>query len=113
VHPTTVSTSERAAERIDGFLLARFVHHTHVTAMEPADQATLPAFLGRYGHPMVEARPVPTAASLFRWQTFRFLVSQQLPFERPHRGFFGGFGVVPAADVERAVGHQQAQLLGP
>ena len=32
--------------------------------------------------------------------------------EGAHRGLLGGFGVVPAADVERAVGRQEAQLVG-
>src|SRR6185436_16548060 len=31
--------------------------------------------------------------------------------ESPHRGLFGGFGVVPAADVEGAVGRQEAQFV--
>ena len=38
--------------------------------------------------------------------------SQQPALEGAHRGLLGGLGVVPAADVERAVGHEEAELVG-
>ena len=34
------------------------------------------------------------------------------PLESAHRGLLGRLGVVPAADVERAVGHEEPQLVG-
>ena len=38
--------------------------------------------------------------------------SKKLAFEGAHRGLLGRFGVVPAADVERPVGDEEAQLVG-
>src|SRR6476646_1552421 len=37
---------------------------------------------------------------------------EELILEGAHGGFLCGFGVVPAADVERAVGREEAQLVG-
>ena len=38
--------------------------------------------------------------------------AQQATFECPHRRLLGRLGVVPAADVQRPVGHQQPQFVG-
>ena len=37
---------------------------------------------------------------------------KQPRLEGTHRGFLGGFGVVPAADVECTVGGEEAQFVG-
>ena len=35
-----------------------------------------------------------------------------MSLEGAHRGLLGRFGVVPAADVERAMGREEAKLVG-
>lgn len=39
------------------------------------------------------------------------LVREQAPLEVAHRGLLSGLGVVPAAEVQRAVGHQEPKLV--
>ena len=40
------------------------------------------------------------------------VIAQEPALERAHRGFLGGLGVVHAHDVERAVGHEEPELVG-
>ena len=55
--------------------------------------------------------PIPLREGPRRW--YRGSVGgEELPLERAHRRLFGGFRMIPAADVERAVGRKETELVG-
>ena len=67
-----------------------------------------------------EQGPIPIWEGLMRWYRSRSAriggqwppARSSLHLERAHRRFLAGLGVIPAAQVERAVRRQQAELVG-